>query len=38
MGLWAWTLNQMLTPKFRTLIRREGIIKSNLLRILANLS
>lgn len=25
MGLWAWTINQMLTPKFRTLIRREGI-------------
>ncbi|CAD8172191.1 unnamed protein product [Paramecium octaurelia] len=24
MGLWAWTLNQMLTPKFWTLVRREG--------------
>lgn len=24
MGLWAWTINQMLTPKFWTLVRREG--------------
>lgn len=38
MGLWAWTINQMLTPKFRTLIRREGIKINNILRILANLS
>lgn len=26
MGLWAWTLNQMLTPKFWILVRREGMI------------
>ena len=24
MGLWAWTLNSMLTPKFAVLLRREG--------------
>ncbi|EDK31662.1 NADH:ubiquinone oxidoreductase 17.2 kDa subunit (macronuclear) [Tetrahymena thermophila SB210] len=28
MGLWSWTINQMLTPKFWVHLRREGFIKT----------